>query len=55
MSEKRLVVKNRNGSWEVKAPSSRHPDSTHANRVEAERAATELVEKAGGGYVEVIL
>ena len=55
MGEKRLVTKNRFGKWEVRAPSVVHPDSTHETREEAERAAVEFVERAGGGYVDIIL
>ena len=55
MPEKRLVTKNRFGKWEVRAPSVVHPDSTHETREEAERAAVEFVERAGGGYVDIIL
>ena len=56
MPEKRLVVRKRDDSWEVRAPSAHYPDSTHSTWDEAEKAATDyLAEKFGGGYVDIIL
>ena len=56
MPEKRLVVRKRDDLWEVRAPSSHYPDSTHSSWAEAEKAATDyLVENFGGGYVDTIL
>ncbi|MCY3963108.1 MAG: hypothetical protein OXG34_15820 [bacterium] len=56
MPEKLLVVRRRDDLWEVKAPGAHYPDSTHSTWDEAERVATDyLVEKFGGGYVDIIL
>ena len=51
MGEKRLVVRNRDGNWEVRTPGARKPVSQHGTLDEAKRAAKEFVAKSGGGEV----
>lgn len=55
MGEKRLVVRNGYGDWEVRLPGARKPVSQHGSLDGAERAAKEFVLKSGGGEVEVYL
>ena len=55
MGEKRNVMQNRDGSWEVRAPGAHKPVSEHRSLEEAKRVAREIVTKAGGGEVSVIL
>ena len=50
------MVRKHDDLWVVRAPSAHYPDSTHSTWAEAEKAATDyLVEKFGGGYVDIIL
>ncbi|WP_420624444.1 DUF2188 domain-containing protein [Candidatus Poriferisodalis sp.] len=55
MGDKRLVVKNRAGGWDVRAPGAHNPESQHATLAEAERAAEEWRQKARDGKVSIIL
>ena len=55
MGEKRLVVPNRHGNWEVRVPGAHKPVSQHESLEEAERVALEIVEKAGGGEVMTLV
>lgn len=55
MGEKRLVVPNRRGDWEVRVPGAHEPVSQHTSIEEAERVALEIVEKAGGGEVMTVV
>jgi len=53
MGEKRLVVRNRHGDWEVRIPGAHKPVSQHGSLDDARRAAKEFVAKSGGGEVVV--
>ena len=55
MGEKRLVVRNGHGDWEVRIPGAHKPVSQHESLDDAERAAKEFVLKSGGGEVEVYI
>lgn len=55
MGEKRLVVRNRHGDWEVRIPGAHKPVSQHGSLDDAQRAAKEFVAKSGGGEVVVHL
>ena len=55
MGEKRLVVRNRHGDWEVRIPGAHKPVSEHGSLDDAQRAAKEFVAKSGGGEVVVHL
>ena len=55
MGEKRLVVRNGYGDWEVRIPGAHKPVSQHGSLDDAERAAKEFVLKSGGGEVEVYI
>ena len=55
MGEKRLVVRNGYGDWEVRIPGAHKPVSQHGSLDDAERAAKEIVLKSGGGEVEVYI
>ena len=55
MGEKRLVVRNRHGDWEVRIPGAHKPVSEHVSLDDAQRAAKEFVAKSGGGEVVVHL
>lgn len=54
MGEKRIVVRNGHGKWEVRIPGAHKPVSQHASLDDAEREATEFVAKAGGGEVMIV-
>ena len=51
MGDKRLVVRNREGNWEVRTPGAHKPVSQHRSLDDAKRVAQELVAKSGGGEV----
>ncbi|WP_420624108.1 DUF2188 domain-containing protein [Candidatus Poriferisodalis sp.] len=55
MGDKRLVVKNRAGGWDVRAPGAHNPVSQHATLEEAERAAGEWRQRVGGGKISIFL
>ncbi len=55
MGDKRLIVKNREGGWDVRAPGAHNPDSRHATLGEAEKAALEWRERVGDAKVSIIL
>lgn len=55
MGEKRLVVPNKHGDWEVRVPGAHKPVSQHKTLEEAERVALDIVEKAGGGEVMTLI
>lgn len=55
MGEKRLVVRNGRGEWEVRIPGAHKPVSQHRSLDDAEREAKEFVAKAGGGEVVILV
>ena len=55
MGEKRIVVRNGHGEWEVRIPGAHKPVSQHGSLDDAEREAKELVANAGGGEVMIIV
>lgn len=55
MGEKRIVVRNGHGEWEVRIPGAHKPVSQHGSLDDAEREAKELVAKAGGGEVMTVV
>ena len=55
MPDKRLIVKNRKGGWDVRVPGAHNPESQHATLDEAEKAALEWRERVGDAKVSIIL
>lgn len=55
MGEKRIVVQNRHGDWEVRIPGAHKPVSQHGSLDDAKREAKEFVAKAGGGEVMILV
>jgi len=55
MGEKRLVVRNGHGEWEVRIPGAHKPVSQHRSLDDAKREAREFVAKAGGGEVMILV
>lgn len=53
MTEKRHVVPNSDGGWDVKAPGGKRASSHHDTQADAERRAKEIVGNAGGGEVVI--
>ena len=53
MAEKRHVVPNPDGGWDVKKPGSDRSSSHHGTQREAEKRAKEIVGNAGGGEVVI--
>ena len=51
MGEKRHVIPNSEGGWDVWAPGTDDPASQHRTLTEAKRVAEEFVARAGGGDV----
>lgn len=49
MAEKRHVVPNPKGGWDVKKPGAERASSHHATQREAEQRAKEILGKVGGG------
>lgn len=48
-SERRHVVPNRDGGWDVKAPNAARASSHHHTQAEAETRAKEILGNVGGG------
>jgi len=53
--DKRLIVENRSGGWDVRVPGAHKPESQHATLQEAEKAAHEWRELVGDGKVTIVL
>ncbi len=53
MANRRHVVPNPDGGWDVKAPGAERASSHHPTQAEAEARAKEIVGNAGGGEVVV--
>ena len=51
MGEKRHVIPNSDGGWDVLVPGAEWPSSQHRTLTEAKRVAREFVARAGGGEV----
>ena len=49
MPEKRHVVPNPNGGWDVKKPGAQRVSSHHGTQGEAEQRAKAILQNAGGG------
>jgi hypothetical protein len=49
MTEKRHVVPNPDGGWDVRKPGSDRASSHHSTQREAEQRAKEILRNAGGG------
>jgi hypothetical protein len=49
----RHVVKNPDGSWDVKAPDAKRASANEPTQADAERRAKEIVSNAGGGEVVI--
>lgn len=52
-SNRRHVVPNPNGGWDVKAPGAERASSHHDTQAQAEARAKEIVANAGGGEVRI--
>lgn len=52
-ANRRHVVPNNNGGWNVKAPNGSRASSHHETQSEAERRAREIVGNLGGGEVVI--
>lgn len=50
-NNRRHVVPNPDGGWDVKAPGADRASSHHDTQADAERRAKEIVNNAGGGEV----
>jgi hypothetical protein len=50
-SERRHVVPNPEGGWDVKKPEADRASSHHQTQADAEQRAKEIVHNAGGGEV----
>ncbi|MDN4161137.1 DUF2188 domain-containing protein [Nocardioides abyssi] len=48
---RRHVVPNPDGGWDVKAPGARRPSAHASTQRDAQRRASEIVRRAGGGEV----
>ncbi|HXG44987.1 MAG TPA: DUF2188 domain-containing protein [Gemmatimonadales bacterium] len=53
MGERRHVVPNPKGGWDVKKPGSGRASSHHETQADAERRAKEILGNAGGGEVVI--
>ena len=51
MGEKRHVIPNIDGGWDVLVPGAHRPSSQHRTLAEAKRVAREIVAGAGGGEI----
>lgn len=53
MSERRHVVPNPQGGWDVRAPGADRASSHHQRQDQAEQRAKEIVRNQGGGEVVI--
>lgn len=52
-SNRRHVVPNPKGGWDVKAPNSKRASSHHDTQSQAEKRAKDIIKNAGGGEVRI--
>ncbi len=52
-SNRRHVVPNSDGGWDVRAPGAKRSSSHHGTQADAERRAKEIVGNLGGGEVVI--